>query len=221
MMRHERRRRAPTDGVRAPSPASNRDLTARPPARPAQAAYARRLPHLQPEQATIFITFATWQRWILPPAARDLALHHIVRDHEVTFVVRAAVVMPDHVHMLASPLVDPSGDTYGIAQILQRIKGSSSHAINAQLGGRGRVWQPEYFDRVLRRDERLRAAAEYICENPERASLIEAGQAWRWLWREWIEGREGKTAGGGARAPFEETEYGPPVTRARALDDEG
>ena len=93
--------------------------------------------------------------------------------HRVYYALHAAVVMPDHVHLLLTPLVDDTGATYGLPQIVGAIKGATSRDINRSLGQTGHVWQSERFDHVLRSDESLRARAEYICENPVRAGLVE------------------------------------------------
>jgi REP element-mobilizing transposase RayT len=102
--------------------------------------------------------------------------------------LHAAVVMPDHVHMLLTPGSDAKGNTFGLSQILNSIKGASSHAVNKALGRSGRVWQSESFDHVLRSDESVRGTAEYICANPVRAGVVANEDEYRWLWREWIEG---------------------------------
>jgi len=46
-----------------------------------QRAYRRNLPHYQNDFQTYFVTFITEDRWILPPAARDLVMKHILFDH--------------------------------------------------------------------------------------------------------------------------------------------
>ena len=157
-------------------------------AKPAKSSHERRLPHVQTPDTTIFITFATWNRWILPDEVRRLAIDHIVHDHGVRYQLHAAVVMPDHVHALLTPQRDQHGNTFGLAEIMQSLKGSSSHSINRALGRTGRVWQREYHDRSLRMEESARQKAEYICANPVRARLVAREDDWRWLWREWIEG---------------------------------
>lgn len=96
--------------------------------------------------------------------------------------------MPDHVHLLLTASTDEHGETYGIAQIMQAIKGASAHAVNHALGRKGRVWQPESFDHVLRSDESIRQKADYVCANPVRAGLVSTEDEYPWLWREWVEG---------------------------------
>lgn len=143
----------------------------RPQAKPALASYKRRLPHLQLPGIPIFVTFNTHKRWVLPPNARSLAMKSILYDHPIKYSLHAAVVMPDHAHLLLTPNSDDEGNTFGFTQIMQAIKSASAHAINRQLGRAGRVWQEESFDRLLRSDEKLREKAEYICANPIRAGL--------------------------------------------------
>ena len=136
------------------------------------------------------ITFATRDRWILPPNVRVLVLQRCINMHNVQYALHTAVVMPDHVHLLLTPLKDANGGTYALSQIVGGIKGASSHDINRMLGRSGRVWQSERFDRVLRTEERVRTQAEYICANPVRAGLAANEDDYPWLWREWVEGSD-------------------------------
>lgn len=159
-------------------------------ARPAKAEYRRFLPHLQVEGKPLFVTFATYDRWVLPETARELVLAHCLHGHEVKFQLHGAVVMPDHVHLIFSPLPDQHGNIFGLAEIMNDIKGASAHSINKMLNRRGRVWQREYFDRVLRSDETIHSKVQYICENPVRHGLVTSGDDWPWIWREWVEGKD-------------------------------
>jgi putative DNA methylase len=172
--------RLASDGARAPSPV--------PRAKPALAAYRRNLPHLQVPGKPQFITFVTWKRWLLPEEVRAMVLHHCLHDHGTKYQLHAAVIMPDHVHVLLTPLTDANGDTFGLAEILQAIKSTSARNINRALGRSGRVWQEESFDTMLRSGESIRQKAEYICANPVRAGLAAHEEDYRWIWREWVEG---------------------------------
>jgi REP element-mobilizing transposase RayT len=58
--------------------------------------------------------------------------------------------MPDHVHLLLTPLRDLDGNLYSLIEILQGIKSASAHSLNRSLGRSGPVWQEESFDHVLR-----------------------------------------------------------------------
>jgi len=133
---------------------------------------------------------------ILPESVRSAVLEHCLHDNHVKYYMHTVVVMPDHVHMIISPLPDPDGVGYGFAEITGGIKGASSHTINKLLGRRGRVWQAESFDHILRGDEELGKKCRYIAENPVRKNLVASPDGYPWLWRDWLEGNDQDTAGG-------------------------
>lgn len=66
--------------------------------------------------------------------------------------MHAFVVMPTHVHMLFTPLFDEQDEAYPLAEIMNGIKGASSHSVNKLLGRKGRLWESESFDRITRSD---------------------------------------------------------------------
>jgi REP element-mobilizing transposase RayT len=154
----------------------------------ARSTYRRNLPHIQNAGQTLFITFATWRRWILPEHVRAAVLRHCVHDHGKKATIHGAVVMPDHVHLIFTPLSSNSGEVYRLAEIMSGIKGASAHTVNRMLSRRGHVWQDESFDHVLRSAEEIRAKVEYICANPIRAGIVDHEDDYPWLWREWVEG---------------------------------
>ena len=82
-----------------------------PKAKPAKDFNRRNLPHLQAEGRQIFLTFATYRRWLLPESARGLVLKHCLHDNGTKLQVHGLVVMPDHVHMIFTPLNDSEGST--------------------------------------------------------------------------------------------------------------
>jgi REP element-mobilizing transposase RayT len=157
-------------------------------ARPGKAEYRRNLPHLQVEGKTIFLTFCTKDHLILPESVRTQVLRHCLHDHASKIHVHGVVVMPDHVHMVFTPLWDTRGYLYTLAEITNGIKGASAHSINRMLGRKGSVWQDESFDRVLRCNEAVRSKVEYVCANPVRKGLCRSADEYPWLWREWVEG---------------------------------
>ena len=89
--------------------------------------------------------------------------------------------MPDHVHLVLTPLRDGNG-VYSVTEILQGIKSSSAHQINKLLDRKGQVWQHESFDHVLRCEEAIAAKVGYVIQNPVRAGLVSSVFEYRWLW---------------------------------------
>jgi REP element-mobilizing transposase RayT len=143
---------------------------------------------MQIEDRAIFITFSTYKRWPLPDLARSLVFKHCCHDHGVKLQMHGLVIMPDHVHMVLTPLKDPDGQVYGLAETMHGIKSTSAHSINKLLKRQGRVWEEESFDRILRSEESIITKVEYICQNPVRKGLVNAVDDYPWLWREWVEG---------------------------------
>jgi len=71
------------------------------------------------------------------------------------------VIMPNHVHMLLSPVGDRK-----LSSILHSLKSFTAHSINRLLGRRGVVWQKESFDHIVRSPESFMRIAHYIQSNP-------------------------------------------------------
>jgi len=146
--------------------------------------YRRNLPHMQRDHTPHFITFCTKFRQVLPDWARDIVLRCCVHDHESRYGLRVAVVMPDHVHIILTPLTDETRCTIiSLVEIMKAIKGASAHAITRQAGNHASVWQEESFDRVVRSSESLDAKVAYILQNPVRKGLVEDWRQYRWIWQ--------------------------------------
>lgn len=145
--------------------------------------YRRNLPHLQRDCKPHFLTFCTWQRWVLPESVRELVLKCCLHDHRVKIDLQVVVVMPDHVHMVFVPLVNEAAqEIFSLAEITQGIKGASAHKINRALKRGEPVWQDESFDRVLRSSEKLDEKVQYIAQNPVRKGLVVEPGEYPWLW---------------------------------------
>ena len=150
--------------------------------------YRRNLPHLQRDSKPHFITFVTKRRWRLPPWARDIVLGCCTHDHGHRYELHVAVVMPDHVHLIFTPLVDEQGRrVVSLAEIMKAIKGASAHVIKRRLQHDGAVWQEESFDRVLRSSESLREKVEYVMQNPVRRGLVADWREYPWSWQKVFE----------------------------------
>ena len=98
--------------------------------------YSRHLPHIEPGIRPVFITFCTRARWKLPGSSRDIVLRHVLHDNGIRFHLHGAVVMPDHVHMVITPLPGADEIPFTLATIMSGIKGASAHSINKSLGRR-------------------------------------------------------------------------------------
>ncbi len=150
--------------------------------------YRRNLPHLQRDAKPHFITFVTKHRMVLPDWARDIVLNCCRHDDGIRYQLQAAVVMPDHAHLILTPGFDLARRiVVQLPEIMKAIKGASSHAINRHLDRAGAIWQEESFDHVLRSSEQLDAKILYLLSNPVRRGLVTDWQQYPWLWcREFV-----------------------------------
>lgn len=74
---------------------------------------------------------------------------------------QAWVIMPNHVHLLFSPLVP-------MEKLIQAWKSHSARVL-----GRGSIWQRDYFDTMIRDADHFANVLRYIRRNPVKARLKE------------------------------------------------
>lgn len=128
------------------------------------------------------MTFRKGNREPFSPQARDVVLQCCLKGNGSRFPLHATVIMPEHVHLLLTPLRDEDGWPYGLPHILKLIKGASARGVNKLTETSGPVWQEESFDHVTRDDASLEEKLEYIRQNPVRRGLVERPEDYPWLW---------------------------------------
>jgi REP element-mobilizing transposase RayT len=82
-------------------------------------------------------------------------------------------IMPNHVHVVVRLFPGRK-----LAKVVKAWKNFSAKAANQALGRKGRFWQPEYYDRLIRNGDELSRAIRYVVENPAKAGL----KNWTWVW---------------------------------------
>ena len=88
----------------------------------------------------------------------------------------AAVVMPDHVHMILRLLSDKN-----LSDVLRIIKGRAARLVNQFLIRRGPLWIEESFDHVIRYEEEFEDKIEYVRQNPVKRGLVARPDDYKWL----------------------------------------
>ena len=78
----------------------------------------------------------------------------------------AWVVMPDHLHWLFELRTD------SIAGVMRRVKSKAAIAVNKTSGCKGWLWQYDYHDKAIRKEQDLIHYVRYIVANPLRAGLV-------------------------------------------------
>ncbi len=85
----------------------------------------------------------------------------------------AWVIMPNHIHFLATPL-----EKIELREIAHSIKSYTAHEANKLLNRRGQFWQHEPFDRYIRHRRHFVSVIRYIEENPVKAGLCARAEDW-------------------------------------------
>jgi REP element-mobilizing transposase RayT len=103
------------------------------------------------------------------------------------------VIMPNHIHVL---LRLKAG--HALADILHSWKSFTAKTINKALNRTGTLWQPEYWDRLIRNERHLAACLGYIRDNPVKACLADGMYT---LWSAGVPPASQACCGQDARAP--------------------
>lgn len=138
--------------------------------------YQRKNPRLKgfdySQQFAYFITICTKDKQTI---FCDEALNHEIinclkREKENAGVkIFVYCLMPDHFHMLISPL--DSG--MNILRFIANFKGKTTR-IGWKYGIGEKMWQGRFYDHVLRPNEPITEICEYILNNPVRKNLAES-----------------------------------------------
>ncbi|HLZ42886.1 MAG TPA: transposase [Candidatus Sulfotelmatobacter sp.] len=108
-----------------------------------------------------------------PCVAKEIAsaLRHF---HEKRYRLFAWCIMPNHVHVVFK--IFPG---HTLAEIVHSWKSFTAKSLNGIVGLRGRFWQREYYDHLIRDEAELERAMGYVAGNPEKAKLKD----WKWVWQ--------------------------------------
>jgi putative transposase len=119
---------------------------------------------------------ATGAKHLIIPEIATIVVNSL-RDGECRFgryQLHSFVVMPNHVHVLVTPLVTAS-------KWLGPLRGFTAHEANLILGRAGHAfWQGESYDHLVRSDDEFGRIRRYIENNPVRAGLVENPEGFEW-----------------------------------------
>jgi putative transposase len=80
-------------------------------------------------------------------------------------------MMPDHLHLFIR-----GGADFNLAQWVNGLKRTMSVALGATK--KRPLWQPGFFDHILRNEESYSQKWEYVRENPVRRGLVSLAEDW-------------------------------------------
>ena len=112
--------------------------------------------------------------WLCHPEIGLLVEDTILHGDKSRYRLHEWVVMPNHVHVLATPL-----EGWTLTTILQGWKSVTARNANRILARSGRFWAPEYYDRAIRNEQHFLNVQSYIRMNPVKAGLCSSPELWR------------------------------------------
>ena len=143
---------------------------------------SRNLPHWQEPGSVYFITWRCREDVFLAPEERRITMEALRYWDGKKWIVYAAVVLTDHVHLLAQPLKKAETGCFDLAEILHSIKRFSARKINQERGAEGSLWQDERYDRIVRDEAEFLEKWQYIRNNPLKAGLTLYAEDYPWLY---------------------------------------
>lgn len=110
---------------------------------------------------------------------RDSGNAEIMRDVLMTkrndeYDLYAWCIMPNHIHVLFSLLSE-----HHLSKVVAEWKSCAAHMLNKRMNRKGRLWNVDYFNRIIRTYDDYCSTKEYIWKNPEKAGLYD----WPWRWK--------------------------------------
>ena len=200
--------------------------------------YRRNLPHIQPEGATLFITFrltdslpkevierlktereeaekrinqiadknererqldqtqrrffgkwddaldslAFGEKYLSKPRIADLVAESLLHRNGKIYDLEAFSIMPNHGHLVCSPLEEAEGKYQSLSKIMHSFKLHTALEANKILGRDGSFWQHENYDHYVRDEGELERIIKYVIYNPVKAGLVDDWTKWKWTY---------------------------------------
>jgi REP element-mobilizing transposase RayT len=151
--------------------------------------YRRRVPHWRLSGSIYFVTWRLHPyQPILQPDERELVKSAIFHFDGQKYALFAWVVMHNHMHVIVQPL-----ENHRLQNILHSWKSFSANILQRNFGRQNRIWQDEYFDRIIRDEAEFLEKAQYILNNPFK-TWPDLGE-YRWVGYSRMAGTEARPTG--------------------------
>ena len=125
---------------------------------------------LRSDQRVIyFVTICVMDRKPVLANQRTFRALRNVAEKLQDWTLIAAVLMPDHLHVIAAP----KDRDFRVGNFAGALKRWMRKELEASW-----TWQPGSFDRLLRSGDSLQAKWLYLEENPVRAGLVQRPEDW-------------------------------------------
>jgi putative transposase len=135
------------------------------------------MPHWRMSGSVYFVTWRLHKsQKKLAAAEREMIVSTLKHFEGQRFDLFAYVVMPDHVHVLVKPY-----NGYLLHEIVHSWKSYSAYMVQRECSREGRIWQEDYFDRIMRDESEFIEKAQYILNNPIKIEPQIDEYPWVWV----------------------------------------
>jgi type I restriction enzyme, R subunit len=132
----------------------------------------RELDRLFSDKIEAYLDAGSGECWMHRPQIADLVENALQHFEGERYRLLAWCVMPNHVHVVVKP-----SPGHALEQITHSWKSFTALEANRLLARKGVFWQKESYDHLIRDEEDLGHALQYVLDNPRKAGLKD----WRWV----------------------------------------
>jgi len=129
----------------------------------------------------------TGPNWLNRPEIAQQIMDSLFFLNGELFLLDTFCVMSNHVHVVFTPL-ENEDKPIALSRILHAHKRYTAVEANKMLGLRGKFWEHESYDHVVRDDEELLRIRKYVMNNPVKVGLIDDAADWPYSWASWLAG---------------------------------
>ncbi|MCB8953742.1 MAG: transposase [Ardenticatenales bacterium] len=124
--------------------------------------------------------------WLKQIAIAQVVVDSLHYRHQRVYDLDSFCIMSNHVHVMFSPLQKGDGEYHSLSSIMHSLKLFTANQANNLLQRRGKFWQEESYDHVVRDEAELVRIREYILQNPVRAGLVSEWDEWEWTFARYL-----------------------------------
>ncbi len=118
--------------------------------------------------------------WLRERPVVNLVSESLQHSNGQVYDLDAFCIMPNHVHLVFTPLIEADGKYCAMSTIMHSLKRYTAREANRLLGREGEFWQHENYDHVVRDEAEWHRIVTYVLNNPVAAGLVPRREDWEW-----------------------------------------
>ena len=133
-------------------------------------------------------------KWLAVEAVAQSVADSLHYRDEKSYHLEAYCIMPNHVHVVFTPLLKAASltpkhtakglrlvsDLPDLEAIMHSLKSYTANQANKLLQRSREFWESESYDHWVRDDKEFRRIVRYVLENPVKAGLLNNRREWKW-----------------------------------------